>query len=96
MKNEWIKFCLDMMATPANETSGARKIISNVVRTFTDISDDLVMKDAGYTQSKMSMLKRLYLVEESQLAVVPLWEKRNEATQVWQRLVHLSWSRHEV
>lgn len=76
MKDEWINFCLDMMATPAHETSGARKIISNVQRTFTDIKDDLVMNDAGYTQSKMSMLKRLYLVEESQLAVVPLWQKR--------------------
>ena len=76
MRDEWIKFCLDMMATPADEVSGARKIVSNVTRTFTDISDDLVMEDAGYTKSKMSMLKRHYLVEESQLAVVPLWDKR--------------------
>lgn len=76
MKNDWIKFCLDLMATPADEYSGARKIISNVTRTFTDISDDLQMIDCGYTNSKMSMLKRLYLVEASRDAVVPLWDKR--------------------
>lgn len=76
MKAEWIKFCLDMMATPADEYSGARKIIGNVTRTFEDIEDDLQMIDCGYTNSKMSMLKRLYLVTESRDAVVPLWDKR--------------------
>ena len=76
MKGEWIKFCLEMMATPADEYSGARKIISNVTTTFTDIQEDLQMIDCGYTKSKMSMLKRLYLVEASRDAVVPLWDKR--------------------
>lgn len=76
MKDEWIKLCLQMMVTPADEYSGARKIIGNVVHTMTDLKDDLHMVDLGYTKSKMSMLKRLYLVEESRDAVVPLWEKR--------------------
>ena len=76
MKSEWIDFCLKMMGTPANEFSGARKIIYDVQHTMTDLADDLQMGDAGYTKSKMSMLKRLYLVEESRDAVVPLWEKR--------------------
>lgn len=76
MKQEWINLCLKMMATPATEYSGARKIISNVTHTMTDIKDDLKMSDCGYTQSKMSMLRRLYLVPESRDAVVPLWEKR--------------------
>ena len=76
MRDEWIKFCLDMMAHPADEYSGARKIIGNVTRTFTEIEDDLQMRDVGYTKSKMSMLKRLYLVAESRDAVIPLWDKR--------------------
>lgn len=76
MRQEWIDLCLRMMATPADEYSGARKIIHNVTHTMTDLSDDLEMIHAGYTGSKMSMLKRLYLVEDSQLSVVPLWEKR--------------------
>jgi hypothetical protein len=76
MKKDWINFCLQMMETPADEVSGARKIISNVQTTFEDISDDLSMADIGYTGSKLSMLKRHYLVEESRDAVVPLWDKR--------------------
>jgi len=76
MRDEWIKLCLQMMATPADEYSGARKIVGNVVHTMEDLRDDLHMPDLGYTKSKMSMLKRLYLVEESRDAVVPLWEKR--------------------
>lgn len=76
MRGEWIDFCLDMMATPADEYSGARKIISNVTRTFEEIEDDLQLGHCGYTKSKMSMLRRLYLVAESRDAVVPLWEKR--------------------
>ena len=76
MKDEWIKLCLQMMATPADEYSGARKIVGNVVHTMEDIGNELIMEDLGYTKSKMSMLKRLYLVEESRNAVVPLWEKR--------------------
>lgn len=76
MKAEWIDFCTDMMATPANEYSGGRKIITNVTRTFEEIEDDLTVRDIGYTSAKMSMLRRLYLVPESRDAVVPLWEKR--------------------
>ena len=76
MKNEWIKFCIRMMKTPADEYSGARKIISNITHTMTELTDDLTLKDVGYTKSKMSMLRRLYLVEDSRDAVVPLWEKR--------------------
>ena len=57
MRDEWIKLCLQMMATPADEYSGARKIVGNVVHTMEDLRDDLHMPDLGYTKSKMSMLK---------------------------------------
>ena len=76
MKDEWIHLCLTMMARPADQFSGCRKIISNVVHTFEEIEPDLQMGDCGYTNSKMSMLKRLYLVPESRDAVVPLWDRR--------------------
>lgn len=76
MKDEWIKLCLKMMATPADEYSGARKIIGNVTHTMEDLNDDLTMADIGYTKSKMSMLQRLYLVADSRDPVVPLWDKR--------------------
>ena len=76
MKKDWIDFCLKMMATPADQVSGARKIVSSVVHTFTRIEDDLQILDAGYTGSKLKTLTKHYLVPESRDAVVPLWEKR--------------------
>ena len=65
-----------MMKAKASEYAAGRKIIYNVYYAMTEIKDDLSMSDIGYTKSKTSMLKRLYLVEESRDAVVPLWEKR--------------------
>ena len=76
MKKQWIDLCLEMMATPADEYSGARKIIRDVVHTMEGVSDDLQMLDCAYTRSKMSMLKRLYLVQENRDATIPLWQKR--------------------
>lgn len=76
MKKDWLRFCLNMMATPADEISGARKIIHNVVASFDEIRPDLQLEELGYTKSKLTMLTRHYLVTESRDAVVPLWDKR--------------------
>lgn len=79
MKNEWVNMAAALMVQPASEWSSNRKILNNVVWTFNNPHDpSLTLGDCGYTKSKMSMLKRLYLVEESRDAVVPLWEKRRD------------------
>lgn len=76
MKWPWIAACLELSSEEADFYSGARKIIRNRTITFDVFRDDLKIGDAGYTKSKMSMLRRLYLHQESIDAAVSLWERR--------------------
>lgn len=76
MKDEWVDYCLEMSQKPADFFSGARKILRNQSVTFEEIKDDLQLADAGYTKSKMSMLNKNYLHEESRSVAVDLWNKR--------------------
>jgi hypothetical protein len=76
MKDEWLDFCLDCSEREADFYSGARKILRNVVWKIENPADDMVMSDAGYTKSKMTMLTRLYKHQESIDVAKQLWEKR--------------------
>lgn len=73
---DWIDAAEAMSKAPATFYSGARKIIQRTSITFEDLDHDLHMSDAGYTKSKMSMLKRLYLHEPSRDVALQLWEGR--------------------
>lgn len=76
MKGEWLDWCLDIAKQPADFYSGARKIIRARSYRFEEISDDLRMEDAGYTKSKMTMLRKNYMHDESIAVAKELWEKR--------------------
>lgn len=76
MKQEWLDLSLDLAAEPGHFFSGARKIIRNRSYTFKNIRDDLQLADAGYTKSKMTMLTKNYLHEESRNVALELWDKR--------------------
>lgn len=76
MKSEWVDICLELAATPAHFYSGARKILRNQHFTFKRVKPDLFMEDAGYTKSKMTMLTKNYLHEESKNVAIDLWNKR--------------------
>lgn len=78
LKNQWLDLCLDLSSKPANFYSGARKIIRPVTRTFKRPmgNDHLLIQDAGYTKSKLTMLRKNYLHEESIAVAVQLWNKR--------------------
>lgn len=76
MKRQWIDICLDYSATAADFYSGARKILRNKTFRITSIKQDLTLADCGFTKSKATMLRRLYLHEESRAAAVKLWEGR--------------------
>lgn len=76
MRDEWLDLALTLAETPADFFSGARKIIRAKSFTFEEIENDLQLADAGYTKSKMSMLNRLYLHDESREIAVQLWDKR--------------------
>lgn len=76
MKSDWVDISLELAAEPASFYSGARKILRNRTFTFKHIRPDLKMEDAGYTKSKMTMLKKNYLHEESIAVAIDLWTKR--------------------
>lgn len=76
MKDEWIDMMSELSRTPADFYSGARKIIRARSFTFEEIANDLHMEDAGYTKSKMTMLRKNYFHEESIAVAQQLWEKR--------------------
>jgi hypothetical protein len=78
MKQTWLDACLDLSAEPADFYSGARKILRNRTITFKRPfdGDRLVMADAGYTKSKMTMLIKNYLHAESKAVAIELWNKR--------------------
>jgi hypothetical protein len=76
MKQDWLNICLELAAEPSDFYSGARKIIRNRSITFKRFRDDLQLVDAGYTKSKMTMLTKNYMHEESIAVAIELWNKR--------------------
>lgn len=76
--DDWIKHCLRLSAQPADFYSGCRKIIRNVNLEFGHLDDSLTLADAGYTRSKLTMLTKHYLHEESREVARQLWDKRRE------------------
>lgn len=76
MREEWIALCRKLSSVEADFYSGARKILRQRKVTFKNILEDLVLADAGYTNSKMTMLRKNYLHDESREVAVQLWEKR--------------------
>lgn len=78
MRDDWINVCLDLAKEPADFFSGARKIICGRSVIFDPPEHDLYMPDAGYTKSKTSMLKRLYMHQESIDAAITGWERRKK------------------
>lgn len=75
MKQDWLDQCLALSHQPADFYSGARKILQNVHFSLTP-HDDLTLKDCGFTKSKLRMLERNYLVQESIDAALELWKGR--------------------
>lgn len=76
MKKAWLNACLELSAEKADFYSGARKIIRSRSIVFRRFLDDLKLEDAGYTKSKMTMLTKNYLHEESRSVAIDLWNKR--------------------
>lgn len=76
LKDEWLGHGWKLAAEKAEFYSGARKIIRGRAITFSELDDSLQLSDAGYTKSKMTMLRKNYLHEESKAVAIELWDKR--------------------
>jgi hypothetical protein len=78
IKEEWVDHCIELACTPAHFYSGCRKILRNQQLLYDSWDESMVMADAGYTKSKMTMLTKNYLHEESRAVAVQLWDRRRE------------------
>jgi len=82
MKDEWIDHCLRLARTRADFYSGCRKILRARSLSFEDFhaegDDALLISDSGFTKSKMTMLTKNYLHEESREVAVQLWDRRKQ------------------
>lgn len=78
MIKDWIDACMANSIRPATFYSGARKIIRGRQIIFDDLDNDLAPIDAGYTNMKMGLLRKLYLQEESRDMALTLWDRRLE------------------
>lgn len=76
MLDDWVDACLTLASRKATFYTGARKIIRPVRLRFSDLNDDLAISDAGYTKSKLTLLRKLYLHDESRTVALQLWERR--------------------
>lgn len=78
LRDTWIEHCLRLAEQPADFYAGGRKIIQAQRLFFPSLDDSLQIGDAGYTKSKISMLTRHYLHEESKNVAIELWKKRRK------------------
>jgi len=78
MLDEWMQFAMSCAVKRGDFYSGARKILRAKSVTFENIKDDLKIQDCGFTRSKMTMLRKNYLHEESRNMAVELWRGRLE------------------
>lgn len=76
MLTEWVQHCNHLAGRPASLYSGARKILRARQLDYTSLSDKLRIEDAGYTKSKLTLLRKLYLHEESRNVALDLWDRR--------------------
>lgn len=78
MKQEWINQCLQASKEKADFYSGCRKILRGRTLLFNNIDNSLQLSDAGYTKSKLTLLTKHYLHEESKNAAIFLWQRLRE------------------
>jgi len=75
---EWTTHLLMLCHAEEDLYSGCRKIIRNKSLTFKSLDSSLKIEDSGYTKSKMTMLTKNYLHEESRGIAVQLWDRRRD------------------
>lgn len=77
-KDEWLYHCMRLARKGESFYSGSRKIHRAMKLSFGPLDDSLQLEDAGYTKSKLTMLTKHYLHEESREVAVQLWDRRRQ------------------
>ena len=78
MRSEWIKFARQLTMSPADFKSGSKKIIRNRRLTIRRFDDPVDIHEVGYRNTKLTLLKKLYVHEESLSSAVDQWADRTE------------------
>jgi len=79
LKEQFVKAAIELSFYPADFFSGNRKIINNHTVLFKGpLLNDFEIEDCGFTKSKMTMLKKGYVVQDSIDAAAMLWELRKK------------------
>lgn len=74
LTNEWLNSCLSLINEPADLYVADRKILRSRTLRFTSKTSDISLSDIGYTKTKITMLKKLYLHEESYKKAIQMWD----------------------
>lgn len=79
MKEQFIKAAIDLSFAEADFFSGNRKILREATVVFDGpLLDDFAISDCGFTKSKLTILKKGYVVQEAIDAAAMLWELRKK------------------
>lgn len=79
MKQQFLKAARELSLTEADFFSGNRKIIREATVVFDGpLLDDFAIEDCGFTKSKLTMLRKGYVVQEAIDAAVMLWGLRKQ------------------
>lgn len=76
MRRDWLKLCEQLSNTEATYWSGGKKIIREVSYRFPDPMGPLTLDEIGYSDVKMTLLRKAYVHEESLSAAVDQWNNR--------------------
>jgi len=77
VRKAFLQQALKMAGTEADFYSGCRKILQRRRLRF-KLKDDFAIKDCGFTKTKLTLLRKLYLHDESRDMAVKLWHRRLE------------------
>lgn len=75
LKDSWINNALACAEKKADFYSGCRKILRAQVMRF-NLKNNLKIEDGGYTKSKLTLLRKGYLHEQSRDVAKQLWARR--------------------
>lgn len=76
MRADWLRLCRQASLTPASYWSGDKKILRGLSYRFPDPLGPLTIEEVGYTPTKMSLLRKAYIHEESLQSARDQWNNR--------------------
>lgn len=76
MRKDWASLCCTLASKPATYWSGGKKILRNQQFTFPDPQGPITIEELGFTKTKMSLLIKGYIHEESLSSAVDQWNNR--------------------